>query len=95
MAPDGADVEQDGPIQLLGVREGFGAEGIPVHGLMGGAAQVGARFLDEAVGLARFPRRRWRWHGLGVTDAAARRPVGRAQDPRQSQQPQRGFGHKP
>ena len=49
VAPDGADVEEDGLVLGLGAGEGGVAPFVPVDGLMGGGTEVGAGGIFQAV----------------------------------------------
>ena len=50
VAPDSADVEQDGFLLLCGQSEGLVAPRMPLDRLVGCAFQIGAGFVSEAVG---------------------------------------------
>ncbi len=45
-----ADAEEDRPVELFGALQRLGAPRVPVHGVVGVLAEVGAGFVGEAVG---------------------------------------------
>src|SRR5262249_41438283 len=45
-----ADAEEDGTVELAGAFQRLGAPGVPVDGVVGVLPQIGAGFVDEAIG---------------------------------------------